>query len=97
MLITRKSIKGHHFTAFCKAGSIDIKEIEQKFALALTNPNLTPDQKENDTIVIIALDEIIEKQAEAAPIVKDSNGIDRKIRDINMPAYRYLIENFDTL
>jgi len=99
MIITRKSAKGQHYTAFCDIGStnVDIEEIEQKFAVALTDPNLTADQKENDKLVVIALRDIMEKIDEVSPIVKDSNGIDRKIRDINMPAYRYLIKNIETI
>jgi len=46
---------------------------------------------------MVPLDDICDKINEISPVVKDSNGIERKIRDINMPAYRYLLENFDTL
>lgn len=99
MLITRKSSKGHHYSAFCDISHIpfDIKEVEQRFIIASANPDLKDAQKENDMIVMVALDDIKETLQNGRWNVKDSNGIERTIRDVNGPPYDYLLKNVSTL
>lgn len=99
--ITRKSVKGQHYTAFTDVRDIvfDMNRINSELTEKLKNPDLAPDQREHDYLTLIPLDNI--KKALTSNntndniIVKDYMGLDIKIRDINVPAYRWAL--FDGL
>jgi len=57
---TRTSSMGQHYTVVCDLGEmdLDIDKANVRFADALKNPNLVDDQKENDFLVVVPLDEI---------------------------------------
>ena len=93
-MITRKSVKGQHYTVFCNATGMEFDKLktQAKFIVQRQQPNLTTCQKENDHIVVISLQNI--KQA----IITNTNSVmdlDRQIqrvRDVNIPAYRWLFD-----
>ena len=100
VIITRTSIKGQHYTVFCNADDhdFDLEKINHKFKNALTDPDLTPDQMENDQIVMVNLDVVADaiRQNESSTkiiVVPDITNSDCKIRDINVPAYKWFIES----
>jgi hypothetical protein len=90
VMITRKSDKGQHYTIFCNVTGLklDRKSIQVQFKNKRTNPDLTKDQKENDNIVFVSLDNI---QQSVDGSVIDCDGNIQKIRNINMPAYNWFL------
>jgi hypothetical protein len=85
----------------------DFSKISSDFVNALQNPNLTQDQQENDYLTMVPLVNIINAfnlndvsvisgGFQTATdfsnfIVKDYKNNDVKIRDINVPAYKWII------
>jgi inhibitor of KinA sporulation pathway (predicted exonuclease) len=99
-LITRSSVKGQHYTTFIEVSSdINLDEANRKFKERLNNPELTEDERENDYLVLVSLDTIrdaVVTNPVTGPIVlvKDINGVQNEIRDINVPAYKWLLSHY---
>lgn len=95
VMITRKSVKGQHYTVFCNVSGLEFNEsvINDHFLLERQNPYLTECQKENDYLVVVPLVEIEQKlMIDNSNLVTDSNGKLQKIRDINVPAYKWFFD-----
>lgn len=102
-LITRRSPKGQHYTAFCNVDDLgfDYQKANDKFKQIRSDPNsnLTEGEKENDYIVCVPLDGIKKNdiKCDEAPhenvVTKDYTGQEVTIRGINMPAYRWLFSS----
>ena len=101
VIITRRSVKGQHYTVFCNAKDhyFDPEKINREFKNALTDAFLTIDQKENDRIVMVKLDVIAdviqtnENTSTKIIVVPDITNSDCNIRDINVPAYQWFIRS----
>jgi len=101
---TRTSSMGQHYTVVCDIGEclIDIDEVNAKFRHALKDPNLTADQRENDFLVMVPLDEIgsaIEGNDSDVLVQVNLDGKDMnlRIRNINIPGYKFVLSNLDTV
>lgn len=95
VMITRKSVKGQHYTVFCNATGLEFDEskINGDFLIRRQNPELTVCQKENDYIVVVSLAEIEQNlMIDNKDVVMDSNGKVQRIRDINIPAYKWFFD-----
>lgn len=101
IIITRTSSRGKHFTIFCNPEkTFDFSKINNDFQDASQNPNLTPDQKENDYLTMVPVTaiatmlsqyEVLGSTDFSNFIVKDHMNTDVKIRDINVSAYKWII------
>jgi ADP-ribose pyrophosphatase YjhB (NUDIX family) len=102
-MITRKSPKGQHYTAFTEVpedfSDIDIDDSNMKLTEKLKNPDLTECEKENDYLVLVPLNTIRAALENHKPgqklLVKDTKGVENEIRDINIPAYRWYFSQLD--
>lgn len=93
VVITRKSPKGHHFTVFCNVTglSFNLKTIQSNFKEKLNQPDIKSCQQENDNIVVVNLKDIENAIRENNYVVKDFDFHNQKIRDINVPAYKWFV------
>lgn len=102
VVITRRSIKGQHYTVFCEVENrnFDLLKINNELKKARTNPSLTPDQLENDRIVMVNLSTIanainFEDNKLKNITIFDSTNEKVNIRDINIPAYKWFIQSLN--
>lgn len=93
IMITRTSPKGRHYTLFCNSNAFDfdLDLINATFALKLTDPNLTADQLENDYVTIVNLKSVSAVIEQNKLDTTDINGFVVHLREINIPAYKWLI------
>lgn len=91
-IITRQSQKGHHFTVFCQIGPFKMDGVNEKFKIALQNPDLKEDERENDYLVALGLEKI-QEAVKNSPNEKEVYVDGFHIRDINVPVYRWIFSN----
>lgn len=97
---TRKSEKGQHYVVFCDATNMvfDMEKINIEFKQKLNDPNLTPDQQENDYLTMVSFDNIKtalhnneSNKSSDNIIVKDHANVDIKIRNVCIPAFKWIL------